>query len=43
MRRMLHRDLMRGHMAQRAAILLLAALLLVLLASVLHGMLLLSE
>jgi hypothetical protein len=41
MRRFPHRDLMRGHAAQRAAIVLLMGLLLVLFASVLHGMLLL--
>ena len=37
MRRFPHRDLMRGHRAQRAAILLLMGLLLVLAASVLRG------
>jgi hypothetical protein len=37
MRRIIHRDLMRGHNAQRAAIVLLMGLLLVLAASVLHG------
>jgi len=37
MRRMLHRDLMRGHTAQRAAIFLLVGLLFVLAASVLRG------
>ena len=37
MRRMLHRNLMRGHTAQRAAILLLMTLLLALAASVLQG------
>ena len=41
MRRMLHRHLMRGHNAQRAAIFLLAGLLCVLAASVLHGVLML--
>jgi hypothetical protein len=39
MRRMLHRDLMRGHYAQSAAIVLLAGLLVVLVVSVLHGVL----
>ena len=38
MRRFPHRDLMRGQAAQRAAIVLLMGLLLVLFASVLHGM-----
>jgi hypothetical protein len=37
MRRLIHRDLMRGRFAQRAAILLLMGLLLILAASVLHG------
>ena len=37
MRRMLHPNLMRGPFAQRAAILLLMGLLVVLAASVLHG------
>jgi hypothetical protein len=37
MRRLIHRDLMRGHLAQRAAILLLMGLLLILAASVMHG------
>jgi len=37
MRRMLHADFMRGPTAQRAAIFLLAGLLCVLAASVLHG------
>ena len=37
MRRLLHRDLMRGQKAQRAAILLLMGLLLVLLAAFVHG------
>lgn len=37
MPRMLHRDLMRGHKAQRAAIALLMGLLSVLALSVLHG------
>jgi hypothetical protein len=41
MRRFPHRDLMRGQAAQRAAIALLTGLLLVLVASVLHGLLLL--
>lgn len=39
MRRMIHRDLMRGHNAQRAAIVLLAGLLSILVVSVLHGVL----
>ena len=38
MRRFPHRALMRGPAAQRAAIVLIMGLLLVLLASVLHGM-----
>jgi hypothetical protein len=42
MRRLLHRDLMRGHMAQRAAIILLMGLLLVLAAAFFHGVFLLS-
>jgi hypothetical protein len=41
MRRFPHRDLMRGSRDQRAAIVLLATLLLVLFASVIHGVLLL--
>ena len=36
-KRILQPELMRGHIAQRAAILLLLGLLMVLLASVLHG------
>ncbi len=39
MRRWLHRDLMRGHTAERAAVALLAGLLSVLAASLLHGVL----
>ena len=42
MRRVLHRNLMRGHLAQRAAILLLMGLLLILAASVLHGVVMLG-
>jgi hypothetical protein len=42
MQRLLHRDLMRGHMAQRAAIILLMGLLLVLAAAFFHGVSLLS-
>ena len=42
MRRIIHRDLMRGQAAQRAAIVLLMGLLLVLAASVLHGVFALS-
>jgi hypothetical protein len=38
----MHRDLMRGHIAQRAAIVLLMGLLLVLAASFLHGVSLLG-
>ncbi|MGD0496945.1 MAG: hypothetical protein ABSC23_00760 [Bryobacteraceae bacterium] len=38
MRRVLHAQLMRGHVAQRAALILAAALLGVLSASVLYGM-----
>ena len=38
MRRVIHRDFMRGPLAQRAAILLLAGLLFVLAASLFHGM-----
>ena len=37
MRRLLHRDLQRGHKAQRAAIILLMGLLLALIAAVFHG------
>lgn len=37
MRRLLHHDLMRGQMAQRAAIILLMGLLLVLVAAFFHG------
>ena len=37
MRRVLHRDLMRGPLAQRIAILLLMGLLLILVASLFHG------
>jgi hypothetical protein len=37
MRRIIHRNLMRGHLAQRAAIVLLMGLLLILVASILHG------
>jgi hypothetical protein len=37
MRRVLHRDLMRGHTAQRAAIFLLMCLLVALAASVVQG------
>jgi len=37
MRRVLHPELMRGQKAQRAAIVLLMGLLVVLVASVLHG------
>jgi hypothetical protein len=37
MRRVLHRDLSRGRVAQSAAILLLLALLVVLAVSVVHG------
>ena len=42
MRRLLHRDLMRGRKAQRAAIILLMGLLLVLVAAFFHGIFLLS-
>ena len=42
MRRLLHRDLMRGQLAQRAAILLLMGLLLTLAVSFYHGMMLLQ-
>jgi hypothetical protein len=38
MRRFLHRDLMRGRLAQRAAILLLMGLLLTLVVSIYRGM-----
>ena len=41
MRRLLHRDLMRGRKAQRAAIILLMGLLLVLAALCFHGIFLL--
>jgi hypothetical protein len=41
MRRLLHRDLMRGHKAQRAALILLMGLLLVLVAAFFRGVLLL--
>lgn len=37
MKRILQPELMRGHIAQRAAILLFVGLLMILLASVLHG------
>jgi hypothetical protein len=37
MRRLLHHDLMRGQKAQRAAIILLMGLLLVLIAAIFHG------
>ena len=37
MKRVIHRDLMRGHLAQSAAILLYLALLMALAAAVLHG------
>ena len=43
MRRVIHCELMRGQYAQRAAILLLAGLLLVLVASVLDGVNLISH
>ena len=42
MQRLFHRNLMRGHVAQRAAILLLMGLLLVLVAAFFHGVFLLS-
>ena len=42
MRRLLHRDLMRGQKAQRVAIILLMGLLLVLMAALLHGVSLLK-
>jgi hypothetical protein len=42
MRRMLHRDLMRGHMAQRAAIVLLMGLLFALATGVVQGVLMLA-
>ncbi len=38
MRRLIHRDLMRGHLEQRAAILLLMGLLLTLVGSFWHGL-----
>ncbi len=38
MRRLIHRDLMRGSLEQRAAILLLMGLLLTLVASCYHGL-----
>jgi hypothetical protein len=41
MRRLLHRDLMRGRKAQRAAMILLMGLLLVLAAAFFHGVFLL--
>ena len=37
MMRVLHKDLMRGHVAQRAAILLFLGLVVVLMVSVWHG------
>ena len=37
MQRLLHREFMRGHIAQRAAIILLMGLLFVLVAALLHG------
>ena len=37
MRRLLHQDLMRGHKAQRVAIILLMGLLLILIAAFYHG------
>ena len=37
MRRLLHQELMRGHKAQRAAIILLMGLLLILIAAFYHG------
>jgi hypothetical protein len=37
MRRMLHHELMRGQKAQRAALILLMGLLLILVAAVFHG------
>jgi hypothetical protein len=42
MRRLLHHDLMRGQKAQRAAILLLMGLLLVLITALFHGVSLLK-
>lgn len=42
MRRLLHHELMRSHMAQRAAIILLMGLLLVLVAAFFHGVRLLT-
>jgi hypothetical protein len=41
MRRILHRNLMRGHLAQKAAIFLLMGLLLTLLACIYQGIMLL--
>jgi hypothetical protein len=38
MRRLLHQELMRGHKAQRAAIILLMGLLLILIAAFYHGL-----
>ena len=38
MRRVLHRNLMRGHVAESAAVILLMGLLTVLVASVFHGL-----
>jgi hypothetical protein len=38
MQRLLHRNLMRGHLAQKAAILLLMGLLLTLVAAFYHGL-----
>ena len=43
MRRLLHHDLMRGQKAQRAAIILLMGLLLVLAAAFFHGVFLLRS
>jgi hypothetical protein len=42
MPRLLHRELMQGHFEQRAAIVLLAGLLIILTVSVVHGILLLG-
>ena len=42
MRRLLHQDLMRGQKVQRAAIILLMGLLLVLMAAFFHGVFLLN-
>ena len=42
MRRLLHQDLMRGQKAQRAAIILLMGLLLILIAAFYHGVTLLK-